>query len=103
MITNIGYKSYIVFAVINFVTVPIVYFTFPETSRLPLEAVDLLFADRDGERPSIFRVVRDSRDKTFMAEIDRTLEERARQRAENAEVEKPVAARIEDLDAGVKA
>lgn len=103
MITNIGYKSYIVFAVINFVTVPIVYLTFPETSRLPLEAVDLLFADRDGKRPSIFRVVRDSRNKAFMADIDRILEERARLRAENAELEKPIAARIEDLDAGVKA
>lgn len=37
MITSIGYKSYIVFAVINFVTVPVVWFCYPETSRLPLE------------------------------------------------------------------
>src|ERR1700744_3914925 len=39
MITNIGYKSYIVFAVINFATVPFVYFCFPETSKMPLEAI----------------------------------------------------------------
>lgn len=87
MITNIGYKSYIVFAVINFVTIPVVYFTYPETCGLPLEAVDLLFADREnGERPSIFRVVRDSRNKAFVAEIEATLQERARTRAENVEV-----------------
>jgi hypothetical protein len=77
MITNIGYKSYIVFAVINFVTVPIVYFTYPETSRLPLEAVDLLFADRDGKRPGLLQVVRDSKNKDHMAMIQKTLQERA--------------------------
>lgn len=37
LITNIKYKSYIVFAVLNFATIPIVYFTFPEVSlpRVP--------------------------------------------------------------------
>ena len=30
MITSIGYKSYIVFAIFNFVTIPIVYFFYPE-------------------------------------------------------------------------
>lgn len=86
MITNIGYKSYIVFAVINFVTLPVVYFCFPETSRLPLEAVDLLFADRDGQRPSILRVVRDSKNPQFLADIQTQLQERARLRAENEAV-----------------
>ncbi|KAK4570084.1 hypothetical protein LTR86_003054 [Recurvomyces mirabilis] len=97
MITNIGYKSYIVFAVINFVTVPVVYFFYPETARLPLEAVDLLFADRNGQRPSIFQVVRDSKDPVFMAEVNATLEERARSSAEHAEMEKPVAKGVEDV------
>lgn len=100
LITNIKYKSYIVFAVLNFVTIPIVYFTFPEVSAptisasarfliwnsqtcgLTLEAVDLLFADRDGKRPSIFRVVRDSRKKEYLAEIEATLRERAEARSE---------------------
>lgn len=86
MITNIGYKSYIVFAVINFATIPCVYFFYPETCRLPLEAVDLLFADRDGKRPSIFRVVKDSVNKEFIAEIENTLQERARLRAETVEM-----------------
>ncbi|PGH23192.1 hypothetical protein AJ80_02722 [Polytolypa hystricis UAMH7299] len=101
MITNIGYKSYIVFAVINFVTIPCVYFCYPETTRLPLEAVDLLFADREGEegedgasgggggggvRPSIWRVVKDSTSKEYVAEVQRLLEVRARERAENEEI-----------------
>jgi len=77
MIQNIGYKSYIIFGIFNFVTVPIVYFFYPETCGLPLEAVDLLFADRDGKRPSIFRVVKDSTNKEFMEEVKRTLQERA--------------------------
>ncbi|GAB7348250.1 hypothetical protein MBLNU459_g6241t1 [Dothideomycetes sp. NU459] len=85
MITNIGYKSYIVFAVINFATIPVVYYCYPETCRMPLEAVDLLFADRDGLRPSIFRVVRDSVNKDFIAEIGNTLQQRARQRAGDQE------------------
>ncbi|KAJ5698703.1 hexose carrier protein [Penicillium macrosclerotiorum] len=82
MITNIGYKCYIVFAVINFACVPLVYFCYPETSKLPLEAVDLLFADRDGKRPSIWRVVQDSMDKEFVTEIESQLQERARMRAD---------------------
>jgi len=105
MITNIGYKSYIIFAVINFITIPVVYFFFPETSRMPLEAVDLLFADRDGKRPSIFRVVRDSTNKAFMEEVDRTLQERARQRAEGLEasgLEKGTTAEIETADPAEK-
>ncbi|KAK4961309.1 hypothetical protein LTR10_001799 [Elasticomyces elasticus] len=93
MITNIGYKSYIVFAIVNFVTVPFVYFLYPETSRLPLEAVDLLFADRSGgRRPNILEVVRDSTNEAFMADVQATLEERARYGAEEAKTEKPDAA-----------
>lgn len=82
MITNIGYKCYVVFAIINFATVPLVYFTFPETSKMPLEAVDLFFADRDGKRPSLWRVVKDSLDKEFVAGVQRQLQERAMLRAE---------------------
>jgi sugar porter (SP) family MFS transporter len=87
MITNIGYKSYIVFAVVNICTIPVVYFFFPETSKRPLETIDLLFADReDGGRPSIFKVVRDSTNKAFVAEIEAQMVERSRLRYENEAV-----------------
>ncbi|KAJ5085216.1 hexose carrier protein [Penicillium argentinense] len=81
MITNIGYKCYIVFAVINFATLPLVYFCYPETSKMPLEAVDLFFADRNSQRPSLWRVVNDSTNKEFVQRVERELQERARLRA----------------------
>jgi hypothetical protein len=67
MIQNITYRSYIVFAVFNFASVVFVYFTFPETAGRPLESVDFLFSDRDGKRPSIWRVVKDSTSAEFNA------------------------------------
>ncbi|KAI5200372.1 hypothetical protein AUEXF2481DRAFT_701769 [Aureobasidium subglaciale EXF-2481] len=88
MITNIGYKSYIIFAAINLVTIFIVYFYFPETSNLPLEAVDILFRDRQaGQRPSIYRVVRDTTDKDFLAGVEMEL----RADVEDAEVKQGTA------------
>lgn len=40
---NIGYKTYIIFAVFNLVAAMIVYCFYPETAYLNLESVDLLF------------------------------------------------------------
>ena len=40
---NIGYKTYIIFAVTNFAIVPIVYFFYPETAYRCLEEVDVIF------------------------------------------------------------
>ncbi|KAK9380324.1 sugar transporter STL1 [Kockiozyma suomiensis] len=87
MITNIGYKSYIVFMVFNFATIPVIYFCYPETSQRPLEVVDLLFADREnGRRPSLWEVVKDSTSKEFVANIEEQLKEGARFRYENGDV-----------------
>jgi hypothetical protein len=47
-LNNIGYKTYIIFAVLNACWVPIIYLFFPETKGLELEDVDRLFA-RGGE------------------------------------------------------
>ncbi|KAJ9493759.1 hypothetical protein LTR67_004753 [Exophiala xenobiotica] len=80
MITNINYRSYIVFAVINFATIPCVYFFYPETLKLPLEAIDLLFTGRPGEqRPSFMQAVRNSKSQEFKDTIMATLIERADQ------------------------
>lgn len=49
---NIGYKTYIIFAVFNLAAAFIVYCFYPETSYLNLESVDLLFLaneERDRE------------------------------------------------------
>lgn len=40
---NIGYKLYIIFAVLNAVSAVICWFVYPETAGLPLESVDELF------------------------------------------------------------
>lgn len=43
-ITNIGYKYYIAFAIINAAWVPVIYMFFPETKGRSLEEIDLLFS-----------------------------------------------------------
>jgi hypothetical protein len=43
-INNIGWRTYIIFAVLNALWVPIIYFFFPETKGLELEDVDQLFS-----------------------------------------------------------
>ncbi|KAF1729513.1 Sugar transporter STL1 [Beauveria bassiana] len=40
---NIGYKTYVIFAVINAFMVPSVYFFFPETKLRSLEEMDAIF------------------------------------------------------------
>lgn len=45
---KIGYRYYIVFAVINAVIIPVVYFLFPETSGLNLEDIDDIFGNAKG-------------------------------------------------------
>lgn len=42
-IDNIGWQTYIIFAVFNIVFIPTVYFFFPETTNMRLEDVDYLF------------------------------------------------------------
>ncbi|CAK4033168.1 related to sugar transporter [Lecanosticta acicola] len=46
-IRNIGYRTYIIFAVLNATWVPIIYLFYPETKGLALEDVDRLFAKTD--------------------------------------------------------
>lgn len=52
-IGNIGYKFYIVFAVLNTAWLPVIYFFFPETKGMELEEVDRLFAKDDGVRQEL--------------------------------------------------
>jgi hypothetical protein len=46
---NIGYKTYIIFAIFNVVNAIIVWCFYPETAGQTLESVDRLFVDKDGE------------------------------------------------------
>lgn len=56
--THIGYKTYIIFAVINFVIFPVVYFFYPETAYRSLEEMDTIFH----KTTSIFDLVRVARE-----------------------------------------
>ncbi|KAL1583804.1 hypothetical protein WHR41_07149 [Cladosporium halotolerans] len=46
---NIGYRTYIIFAVLNFVIVPVVYFLYPETGFRSLEEVDVIFSNANSQ------------------------------------------------------
>lgn len=41
---NIGWKTYIIFAIFNALFVPMIYFYLPETRRRSLEELDVVFA-----------------------------------------------------------
>jgi hypothetical protein len=46
---NLGYKTYIIFAVFNAALMPCVYFFFPETKGRTLEELDVVFASANAE------------------------------------------------------
>ncbi|KAJ5376623.1 hypothetical protein N7509_013509 [Penicillium cosmopolitanum] len=50
-ISNIGYRTYIYFAVFNFCFFPLIYFFYPETRHLTLEQIDHLFT---GEKVKLY-------------------------------------------------
>ncbi|XXG96862.1 hypothetical protein Hte_003153 [Hypoxylon texense] len=44
MITNIGWGTYLFFAIVNACFLPIIWFFYPETARRSLEEIDIIFA-----------------------------------------------------------
>ncbi|KAJ5723990.1 hypothetical protein N7488_002025 [Penicillium malachiteum] len=52
-IDNIGWRTYVIWAVPNFACCIIVYLFFPETSSLTLESVDFLFSSSTGIRDTV--------------------------------------------------
>lgn len=44
MISNIGWGTYLFFAIVNACFLPVIYFTYPETARRSLEEIDIIFA-----------------------------------------------------------
>ncbi|CAH7683110.1 general substrate transporter [Phakopsora pachyrhizi] len=65
--SSIGWKTYLIFAVVNFAITPSVYFFFPETTGRSLEEIDLIFAKSgwltvvNNARPSVTPLVLDVR------------------------------------------
>ncbi|KAI3391449.1 hypothetical protein diail_7338 [Diaporthe ilicicola] len=52
MITNIGWGTYLFFAVVNACFLPIIWFFYPETARRSLEEIDIIFAKGSVENMS---------------------------------------------------
>ncbi|CCH45845.1 Hexose transporter 2 [Wickerhamomyces ciferrii] len=48
---NIGVYTYTIFAVINLLMIPVVYFLYPETAGRTLEEMDIIFENSDPRRP----------------------------------------------------
>ncbi|KAK7510067.1 sugar transporter STL1 [Phyllosticta citriasiana] len=48
-ISNIGWRTYIIFAVLNYSFLPVIYWFYPETMGKQLEDMDRLFAEQPGE------------------------------------------------------
>ena len=67
MITNIGWGTYLFFAVVNACFLPIIYFLYPETKRRSLEEIDIIFAKGYCENMSY---VRAARELPFLADED---------------------------------
>ncbi|KAI9762614.1 MAG: hypothetical protein M4579_000232 [Chaenotheca gracillima] len=55
MISNIGWGTYLFFAVVNACFLPIIYFFYPETANRSLEEIDLIFAKGFLEQKSYVR------------------------------------------------
>lgn len=58
---NIGYQTYIIFAVINAFMVPCVYFFYPETAYRSLEEMDNIFHKVSDGWKGVFTVVRQAK------------------------------------------
>ena len=74
-VTNLGWKFYIVWAVLNLANAIIVWIFYPETGGQPLEAIDTLFVtaegvqDEHGRRMSTLHVVEGAGKRTGLARM----------------------------------
>lgn len=55
MITNIGWGTYLFFALVNASFLPVIYFLYPETRLRSLEEIDIIFAKGYCEKISYVR------------------------------------------------
>lgn len=59
MLNQIGWKTYLVFAILNGAFFPIIYFFYPETAGRSLEEIDLIFAKGHLEKMSYVKAAQD--------------------------------------------
>ncbi|KAF9263859.1 general substrate transporter [Marasmius fiardii PR-910] len=79
ILNRLQWKAYLIFVVTNALFVPLVYFCYPETTRLSLEEIDLIFLKPNPVKASLDRswLVRgDLETPPFLSEKERASEER---------------------------
>ncbi|MCJ1465386.1 hypothetical protein MMC07_004004 [Pseudocyphellaria aurata] len=59
MITNIGWGTYLFFAIVNACFIPVIYLLYPETRRRSLEEIDIIFGKGYRENISYVRAARE--------------------------------------------
>ena len=59
MITNIGWGTYLFFAVVNACFLPVIYFFYPETANRSLEEIDIIFAKGHVENMTYVRAAKE--------------------------------------------
>ncbi|GAB1310655.1 General substrate transporter [Madurella fahalii] len=59
MVSNIGWGTYLFFAVINACFIPVIYFFYPETARRSLEEIDIIFAKGHVENMSYVKAAKE--------------------------------------------
>lgn len=59
MITNIGWGTYLFFAVVNACFLPVIWFFYPETANRSLEEIDIIFAKGSVENMSYVRAAQE--------------------------------------------
>jgi hypothetical protein len=75
-ITNIGWKTYVIFAVLNFTWAPLLYFFYSETARKSMEEIDNLFLDKKIDYQAGHVVERPEIDNELFSEVREDVNEK---------------------------
>ncbi|KAI8948786.1 general substrate transporter [Xylaria longipes] len=59
LVTNIGWGTFLFFAVLNATFFPVIYFFYPETARRSLEEIDIIFAKGNVEKISYVKAAKE--------------------------------------------
>ncbi|KAI0405758.1 general substrate transporter [Xylaria palmicola] len=59
LVTNIGWGTFLFFAVLNATFLPVIYFFYPETARRSLEEIDIIFAKGNVEKMSYVKAAKE--------------------------------------------
>jgi hypothetical protein len=59
LVANIGWGTFLFFAILNATFLPVIYFFYPETARRSLEEIDIIFAKGNVEKISYVKAAKE--------------------------------------------